>query len=70
MLIHHEDMTRLGIEIVVRVVVGKTGKLYLLYKSPKAGAKGIVELSQVETNKIFTALTQERVDDESIWRIF
>jgi len=70
MRIHHGDRSQLAIEDLIKVIIAKSGKLYLLYRN-KEGVKGIVEFSQVETNSIFQArLGIERVDDESLWRIF
>jgi len=71
MIIHHQDGSRLAVETVVKILMGKSGRMYLCYKAPESGAKGIVEFSVKETEQISQLrLSIERVDDESLWRIF
>jgi hypothetical protein len=70
MRIHHGDRSELAVEHLKKALLGKSGRLYMLYQDEN-GVKGIVEFSILETNKIFqTRLMPTRVDDAQLWQMF
>lgn len=70
MLIHHQDGTKLGIEMITDAALTEQGRLILKYKSPKSKARGIVEFSPQESKIIMEALAKQyRVHDSIVMKL-
>jgi len=67
MIVHHQDGTKLGIAEVTTAMYTVAGRVFLAYKSPASGARGLVELSPKEVATIMDCLSSGvRVPDAKI----